>query len=115
MTKTPTLELLRQLREAVVRAHELKLADLDRRIKELERARPASQARQRTGRGHEHQHALLKAMQQAPEPLPPREIARRLDTTPKTASRWLAAARRRGYVERVGDGRYAVVREVPQL
>jgi len=109
------LEVLRRLRDAVRRAHELELADLDRQIRALER--PASQARQRTGRGHEHQHqhALLKAMQQAPEPLPPREIARRLDTTPQTASRWLAAARRRGYVERVGDGRYVVVKEVPLL
>jgi DNA-binding IclR family transcriptional regulator len=54
-------------------------------------------------------------MQQARESLPPREIAQRLSATPKTVSRWLAAAKRRGYAERVDGARYQVAKEVPPL
>jgi hypothetical protein len=46
------LELLRRLRETIVRAHELELADLDRRIKELSRARPVSHETRLAGREH---------------------------------------------------------------
>jgi len=58
---------------------------------------------------------MLRVMQAAGTPLPPREVAQRLGSAPKTVSRWLAAARRRGFVERVGGARYRVVEEVPPL
>lgn len=112
-TTSPNLELLRQLRDAVRRASELQLADLNRQIKALERARPVSRVTKLAGR--EHERALLRVMQAAGTPLPPREIAQRLDATPKTVSRWLAAAKRRGYVERVDGACYQVVKEVPSL
>lgn len=113
MATSSTLELLRRLRETIVRSHELELADLDRRIRELSRARPVSHETRLAGR--EHTHRLLKVMQQAQEPLPPRELARRLESDPRTVSRWLAAARRQGYVERVAGARYQVTKEVPPL
>jgi DNA-binding IclR family transcriptional regulator len=58
---------------------------------------------------------MLRVMQAAGAPLPPREIAQRLGQPPKTVSRWLAAAHRRGFVERAGGARYRVVAEVPAL
>jgi hypothetical protein len=51
----------------VSRAYELELAELDRQIKALERARPVSHASQLAGR--EHTRAMLKVMQQAREPV----------------------------------------------
>ena len=114
MAQTSNLDLLRKLLDQCERIYELERADLTRRIKEAERARPGSHGRQ-PGQRHEHERALLRIMQQAKEPLPPREIAQRLDATPKTVSRWLAAAKRRGYVERVGGARYQVTKEVPLL
>jgi predicted Rossmann fold nucleotide-binding protein DprA/Smf involved in DNA uptake len=113
MATSSTLELLRRLRDAVARTHELELADLDRRIRELERARPVSHEKRRAS--SENTHRLLKVMQQAQEPLPPRELAQRLESDPRTVSRWLAAARRQGYVERVAGARYQVRKEVPPL
>jgi hypothetical protein len=113
MATSSTLELLRRLRETVTRAHELELADLDRRIRELERARSPAHVSRLAGR--EHTHKLLKVMQQAQEPLPPRELAQRLESDPRTVSRWLAVARRQGYVERVAGARYQVRKEVPPL
>jgi predicted Rossmann fold nucleotide-binding protein DprA/Smf involved in DNA uptake len=113
MATSSNLDVLRRLRDAVARASELELADLDRRIKELERARPVSHAAQLAGR--EHMHRLLRVMQQAQEPLPPRELARRLESDARTVSRWLATARRQGYVERVAGARYQVRKEVPPL
>lgn len=117
---TSNLELLRQLRDAVRRAadavrraHELELADLDRQIQALERSKPVSHTTQLAG--HEHERALLRVMQAAGTPLPPREIAQRLEAAPKTVCRWLAAAKRRGYVERVDRARYQVRKEVPML
>jgi DNA-binding MarR family transcriptional regulator len=97
----------------VARASELELTDLDRQIKEEKRKKPVSHVTQIAGR--EHERALLRVMQAAGTPLPPREIAQRLDATPKTVSRWLAAAKRRGYVERVDGARYQVAKEVPPL
>ncbi len=113
MAQTSNLDLLRRTRDAVARAAELELADLDRRIKEAARARPLSHKTQLAGR--EHTNAMLKAMQAAKEPLPPREIARRLDSDARTVSRWLAAAKKQGYVERVDGAKYQVRKEVPQL
>jgi predicted Rossmann fold nucleotide-binding protein DprA/Smf involved in DNA uptake len=113
MAQTSNLELLRRLRDAVARAQELELADLDRQIRTLERARPVSHAAQLAGR--EHTQRLLRVMQQAQEPLPPRELAQRLESDPRTVSRWLVAAKRQGYVERVAGARYQVRKEVPPL
>jgi DNA-binding MarR family transcriptional regulator len=113
MAQTSNLELLRRLRDAVNRAYELELADLDRQIKALERTKPVSHASQLAGR--EHTNRMLKVMQQAKEPLLPREIANRLDSDPKTVSRWLAAAKRQGFVERIDGARYQVRKEVPPL
>jgi DNA-binding MarR family transcriptional regulator len=113
MAQTSNLELLRRLRDAVNRAYELELADLDRQIKALERTKPVSHASQLAGR--EHTNRMLKVMQQAKEPLLPREIANRLDSHPKTVSRWLAAAKRQGFVERIDGARYQVRKEVPPL
>lgn len=113
MAQTSNLELLCRLRDAVSRAHELERADLDRQIKALERSRPVTHATRIAG--HEHTKTMLRVMQQAKEPLPPREIALRLETDPKTVSRWLAAARRQGYVERIDGARYQVRKEVPTL
>jgi len=113
MATTSNLELLRRLRAAIERSYELELADLDRQIKAQERAKPVSHTSQLAGR--EHTSAMLKVMQQAKEPLPPREIAQRLEADPKAVSRWLAAAKRQGYVERVDGARYQVRKEVPTL
>lgn len=113
MATSSNLELLRRLLAQCDRIHELERADLVRRIKDVERTKPVSHKTQLAGR--EHTNAMLKAMQAAKEPLPPREIARRLDSDPRTVSRWLAAAKKRGYVERVDGARYQVRKEVPTL
>ncbi|MGH9423321.1 MAG: hypothetical protein ACRD3J_25330 [Thermoanaerobaculia bacterium] len=113
MATLSNLELLRRLRDVVERNSALELADLDRRIKEVERAKPVSHTSQLKGR--EHTHKLLKAMQQSKTPLTPREIAHRIESDPKTVSRWLAAAKRQGYVDRVDGARYQVRQEVPTL
>ena len=107
------LESLRQLLIQCDRLHALERADLVRRIKTLERARPVAHATQLAGR--ENEHRMLRVMQAAKEPLRPREIASRLEADPRTVSRWLAAARRHGFVERVGGARYRVMPEVPSL
>jgi len=113
MAQASNLEILRRLRDAVTRVYELELADLNRRIKEGERARPLSHTSQLAGR--EHTEQMLRVMQAAKEPLPPREIARRLDSDARTVSRWLAAAKKKGWVERVDGAKYAVRKEVPTL
>ena len=113
---TPLLTLLQKHRETYLRLVELETAELDRQI---ERAKPrfsTTSAPTTAGRAdREHEREMLRVMQQAGTPLPPREIAQRLGTRPKTVSRWLAAAHRRGFVERVGSARYAVAKEVPTL
>jgi DNA-binding MarR family transcriptional regulator len=113
MAQASNLEILRRLRDAVTRVYELELADLNRRIKEGERAKPLSHTSQLAGR--EHTEAMLKVMQAAKEPLPPREIARRLDSDARTVSRWLAAAKKKGWVDRVDGAKYQVRKEVPTL
>jgi predicted Rossmann fold nucleotide-binding protein DprA/Smf involved in DNA uptake len=111
MMPTTQLTLLRKLLEQCDRLHELERSHLIHQIKALERAKPVSHATQLTGR--ENERSMLSVMQQAREALPPREIASRLDVHPKTVSRWLAAAKRRGFVERVDGARYRVAKEVP--
>jgi predicted Rossmann fold nucleotide-binding protein DprA/Smf involved in DNA uptake len=113
MAALSNLELLRKLLEQCDRLHELERADLVRQIKDAERSKPVSHASQLAGR--EHTHKLLKVMQAAKEPLPPREIARRLESEPRTVSRWLAAAKRCNFVERVDGARYQVRMVVPPL
>jgi DNA-binding MarR family transcriptional regulator len=107
------VDLLRKCLEQCDRIHELEHADFTRRIKELERSKPVSHTTQLAGR--EHEKKMLRVMQAAKEPLTPREIAHRLDSDPRTVSRWLAASKRRGYVERVEGARYQVKKEVPAL
>jgi DNA-binding MarR family transcriptional regulator len=113
MAKKQDLELLRTLLVQCDRIHELERADYIRRIKEQEREKPQAHTTQLAGR--ERLLRLLKVMQQVREPLTPRELAPRLDTTPQTVSRWLAAARQKGYVERVSGARYQLKKEVPPL
>ena len=60
----------------------------------VDRDKPKSGAAQDAAREHE----MLLVMQAAAAPLPPRKIAQRLGTAPKTVSSGLAAARRRGFV-----------------
>ena len=112
MAQASNLQLLRRLRAVVERNSQLELADLDRLIKAEEHKRPTHESKLA---GREHTNAMLKAMQAAKEPLPPREIARRLDSDARTVSRWLAAAKRQGYVERVDGAKYQVRKEVPTL
>jgi DNA-binding MarR family transcriptional regulator len=113
MAQQSNLDLLRKLLDQCERIYELERADLTRRIKEAERAKPLSHTTQLAGR--EHTEQMLRVMQQAKEALPPREIARRLDSDARTVSRWLAAAKRRGWVERVDGAKYRVREEVPAL
>ena len=94
MSLQSNLDLLRKLLEQCDRIHELERADLGRRIKEAERARPLARSPQIAGRAHTE--ALLKVMQGTKEPLPAREIARRLESDAHTVRRWLAAATKRG-------------------
>lgn len=113
MAQASHLDLLCRLRAAVARAAELELDDLNRQIKALERSKPVSHASQIAGR--EHTKAMLKVMQQARDALSPHEIANRLNVASRTVSRWLAAAKEQGYVERLGRARYQVKKEVPLL
>ena len=113
MAALSNLEMLRLLLAQCDRIYELERADLVRRIKEAERTKPVSHASQLAGR--EHTNRLLKVMQAAKDPLPPREIARRLESDPKTVSRWLAAAKRCNFVERVDGACWQVRKEVPPL
>ena len=62
----------------------------------VDRDKPKSGAAQDAAR--EHEREVLLVMQAAAAPLPPRKIAQRLGTAPKTVSSGLAAARRRGFV-----------------
>jgi MarR family len=102
---------------------ERELADLDRQIiagghrpakkKGTPRAVPASHSER-----YDYLRPMLRAMRDAGQPLPPREIAARLNVEPKIASRRLARALKLGYVERAGNARYRVtdsVRSVPEL
>lgn len=124
MAASAHLELLRRTRSAVARSYELELADLDRRIKELEtpatrtprRGRPSlavSETSQRAIR------EIIKVLQAADEPLSPRQLLdprHNLGMSRPTLQRWLTIAIERGYIERVGHhGRYRVVKEVPPL
>jgi predicted Rossmann fold nucleotide-binding protein DprA/Smf involved in DNA uptake len=113
MATLSNLDLLRRLRAAVARASELEIADLDRQIAAIERAKPRPPSATPSARDSEQ--ALLRVMQEAGAPLPPREIAQRLDVPPATASRWLVVAMRRGFIERVSHARYQVRKEVPPM
>jgi predicted Rossmann fold nucleotide-binding protein DprA/Smf involved in DNA uptake len=113
MAPQSNLNFLRKLLDQCDRLHELERADLLRQIKAVERAKPLSHTTQLAGR--EHTERMLRVMQQAKEALPPREIARRLDSDARTVSRWLAAARKRGWVERIDGAKYRVREEVPPL
>jgi len=116
---TPHLPaLLRRYRDVHCHYVELEreLADLDRQI--LATGRSGARPRRRVAAPSpvsDELRAVLRVLQAAESPLPPREVASRLDVTPKTASRRLARAVHLGYVERAGQARYRVADTVPSL
>jgi hypothetical protein len=58
---------------------------------------------------------ILRILQQAGEPLTPRELALRMGVEPKVASRYLAGALKLRLVERLPNFRYRVISAVPTL
>lgn len=58
---------------------------------------------------------LLKTLQEAGEPLPPSELASRLDIAPMQISHRLRQAISLGFARKAGGGRYTVAAEVPVL
>ena len=119
-------KLLQSLKEKYRGLVELEreLADLDRQIISGNR-RPAKRKKRTRhtvtashGERFEYLLPMLRALRDAAEPLPPREIASRLGITSKITSQRLARAMKLGYVERAGNARYRVtdsVRSVPGL
>lgn len=114
----PLPTLLRRYRD--VHRHyvelERELADLDHQI--LATGRPGARARRRAAGPtpvSDELRAVLRVLQAAEAPLPPREVASRLGVPPKTASRRLARAVHLGYVECAGQARYRVADAVPSL
>lgn len=91
------------------------LADLDRQI--IAAGRPLKSHRRRTESvgATDELRAILRVLQAAEAPLPPREIAARLSVETAIVSRRLARARRLGYVEQTGKARYRVATAVPSL
>jgi chromatin segregation and condensation protein Rec8/ScpA/Scc1 (kleisin family) len=114
----PLPTLLRRYRDAHRQYVELEreLADLDRQIVASDRSSTRPRRRRATpGAVSDEIRAVLRVLQAAEAPLPPREVASRLDITPKTASRRLARALHLGYVERAGQASYRVADAVPSL
>ncbi len=116
--------LFRKYKEALRHYIELEheLADLDRQIHAADRpTAPTAVKRRRKpgppqqGGANEKMRSMLRVMREAKDPLPPREIASRLNITPNMVSRRLARAIRLGYVERTGTARYSVSSAVPSL
>jgi len=110
--------LLRKYRDAHRQYVELErvLADLDHQIVAAGR----SSAKPRRHRAeplaaNDEVRAVLRVLQEAEAPLPPREIASRLSVETAIVSRRPARARRLGYVEQVGRARYRVAAAVPSL
>jgi DNA-binding MarR family transcriptional regulator len=114
MATSSNRDLLRRLRAAVARVAEIELAELDRQIAAQERAR-LRPAQSSTASAREQEQALLRVMQEAGTPLPPREIAQRLGVSRSTIFRLLEAAQQRGFVDRVAPARYRVREEVPPM
>ena len=79
--------------------------------------RPSAKPRRRAEpiAANDELRAVLRVLQAAEAPLPPREVASRLGVPPKTASRHLSRAVHLGYVERAGQARYRVADAVPSL
>jgi chromatin segregation and condensation protein Rec8/ScpA/Scc1 (kleisin family) len=109
--------LLRKYRDAHRQYVELErvLADLDHQI--VAAGRPSAKPRRRAEpiAANDELRAVLRVLQEAEAPLPPREIASRLSVETAIVSRRLARARRLGYVEQVGRARYRVASAVPSL
>ena len=104
---------------------ENELADLDRQIlvwpgpaRRTRRKRSRDAAPVSHGERYEYLLPMLRALRDAAEPLPPREIASRLGISSRITSQRLARAMKLGYVERAGNARYRItdsVRAVPGL
>jgi DNA-directed RNA polymerase specialized sigma24 family protein len=113
----PLPTLLRRYRDVHRQYVELEreLGDLDRQI--VAAGRPPRPHRRRTEsvEATDELRAVLRVLQEAESPLPPREIASRLGVPPKTVSRRLARALHLGYVERAGQASYRVADAVPSL
>ena len=110
--------LLRRYRDAHRQYVELErqLADLDRQI--VAAGRPNLKPRPRRTApiaANDELRAILRVLQQAEAPLPPREIASRLGVETAVVSRRLMRARRLGYVEQAGKARYRAASAVPSL
>lgn len=110
--------LLRKYRDAHRQYVELErvLTDLNRQIV----ATGSSGTRPRRHRAeplaaNDELRAVLRVLQAAEAPLPPREITARLSVETTIVSRRLARARRLGYVEQVRRARYRVSSAVPSL
>jgi hypothetical protein len=110
--------LLRKYRDAHRQYVELEraLTDLDRQI--VAAGSPSAKRRRRRAEpivAGDELRAVLRVLQEAEAPLPPREIASRLGVETVIVSRRLARARRLGYVEPAGRARYRVAAAVPSL
>ena len=108
--------LLRKYKEIYRRylKTEHELADLDRQILATS-SRPAKRRRRTTQVVGSAIREMLRVMREANEPLPPREIASRLNVKAIVVSQRLARAVKLGYVERAGNARYRVADAVPSL
>ena len=104
------------------------LRELHRQYLELEReiggdhARASRSPRPKPKRRHEptsgasdQLRAVVKVLRDARHPLSRREIAARLNITPRACGRRLAKAIEVGFVKRIGFSLYQVVDEVPEI
>ena len=109
--------LLRKYKETHRRYVELEheLADLNRQILETDRAPTRRRRPVQPIAATDELRAVLRVLQAAEAPLPPREIASRLGVETVIVSRHLARARRLGFVEQTGKARYRAATAVPSL
>lgn len=110
--------LLRRYKEVYRQYVELEhqLADLDRQILATERSSSKPRRKNAPQLGvSDAILSVLRVLRESREPLPPREVASRLNIKSMLASQRLSRAAKLGYVERTGNARYRVVDAVPAL
>ncbi len=100
-------------RQYVALEHEI--ADVEEDILALSGTPRPRRARSTRAEVDEQVKLVLKALQEAGEPLPPSELASRLGIEPMQISHRLRQAVATGFVEKAGGGRYTVAAEVPVL